>query len=43
MGAPKASVSLKERQRREREQLILPAAEEAFRAGGYYDTSMEAC
>ncbi|HVU70305.1 MAG TPA: TetR/AcrR family transcriptional regulator [Ktedonobacteraceae bacterium] len=41
MGAPKASVSLKERQRREREQLILQAAEEAFRTRGYYDTSME--
>ncbi len=41
MGALKASVSLKERQRREREGLILQAAEEAFREKGYYDTSMD--
>ena len=33
--------SLKERQRREREALILQAAEDVFIEKGYYDTSME--
>src|SRR5579859_7771289 len=34
-------LSLKERQRREREALILQAAEDVFIEKGYYDTSME--
>lgn len=34
-------LSLKERQRREREALILQAAEDVFVEKGYYDTSME--
>ena len=33
--------SLKEKQRREREELILQAAEEVFQEKGYYDTSMD--
>jgi TetR/AcrR family transcriptional regulator, fatty acid metabolism regulator protein len=33
--------SLKEKQRREREKLILQAAEDVFQEKGYYDTSMD--
>ncbi|MEO8974006.1 MAG: TetR/AcrR family transcriptional regulator [Ktedonobacteraceae bacterium] len=33
--------SLKEKQRKEREELILQAAEEVFQGKGYYDTSMD--
>lgn len=38
---PAATHSLKERQRQEREQLILRAAEELLLEKGYHDTSME--
>lgn len=40
-GEERQPLSLKERQRREREQLILQTAEEVFTEKGYYDTSME--
>lgn len=41
MSTPAAAPSLKERQRQEREQLILRAAQELLLEKGYHDTSME--
>src|SRR5947209_2572851 len=35
------SLSLKEKQRREREELIIQAAEEVFQEKGYYEASMD--
>ena len=35
------AISLKEKQRKEREELILQAAEEVFQEKGYYETSMD--
>ena len=35
------ATSLKEKQRKEREELILQAAEEVFQEKGYYETSMD--
>src|SRR5947209_8063247 len=35
------TISLKEKQRREREELIIRAAEEVFQEKGYYETSMD--